>query len=213
GYSSTYGNADRDGDVINKGAFDESLCSEKPIALWQHDQSQPIGIANVVSDNKGLNTELLLPKNDQFVNSRVIPQLEIGAVKSFSIGMSIPKSGISYKNRLRYIEKAFLREVSLVSIPANPKAIIESIKSVDPYKSLPLADDDTSWDSSQAVKSIRHYTNSKESPSADYKRAFMWLDPENDDNFTSYKMPFATVVDGELKAVPRALSAIVGVLN
>jgi hypothetical protein len=80
-------------------------------------------------------------------------------------------------------------------------------KSVGASRNLSLAPDSRDWDSDAAVKRIRTKTDSKDTPSASYKKYFFWYDADDKDNFGAYKMPFADVVDGEIKAVPSAVNA------
>lgn len=78
---------------------------------------------------------------------------------------------------------------------------------------LPLASRDMAWDSGKAVASIRNATGSTDAPSSSYKNGFFWYDPENEDEFTAYKLPFAQEVDGSLKAVPKGVFAVAAVLQ
>tara|TARA_A100001037_G_C15141845_1_gene634170 strand:- start:1158 stop:2945 length:1788 start_codon:yes stop_codon:yes gene_type:complete len=80
-------------------------------------------------------------------------------------------------------------------------------------KMYPLASRSRSWDSDGAIQRIRKFTNSTESPSESYKQAFMYCDYENQDNFSAYKLPYLDVIDGRLKAVPKAIFAIASVLR
>ena len=113
---------------------------------------------------------------------------------------------------VRVYHKVKLLEISQVVIPANANAVM---KAVQPSKDLPLADVETAWDSTRAIANIREYC-AKEDGTIDfdkYKKYFMWYDESKMDNLTSYKLGFADVIDGEPKAVFRALSAILAVLN
>lgn len=85
-------------------------------------------------------------------------------------------------------------------------------KAVPPYKNYALADESMEWDKKKAVSQIREHTGSKDEPSKNYKNGFMYFDPENVKEFTAYKLPYVYYIDGNFKAVPRALSAIVGAL-
>jgi HK97 family phage prohead protease len=85
-------------------------------------------------------------------------------------------------------------------------------KAVPPYKDYAIAED-VKWDKAKAVKQIREHTNSSEKPSSSYKNCFMFYDSENPDQFTAYKMPYVYFMGGSFKAVPKALSAIVGALG
>ena len=50
-------------------------------------------------------------------------------------------------------------------------------------------------------------------PNEKYRDAFVWYDGDNKDDFTAYKLPIADVIDGELKAVPRAVMSAAGVVD
>lgn len=89
-----------------------------------------------------------------------------------------------------------------------------SSKAVVPFKDLPLAaDKDHPWDNEAAIARIKDFTNSQDKPTDSYRHAFMWFDHKAPDNFGSYKLPFADVVDGKLVAIPAALSAIKAAVN
>lgn len=114
---------------------------------------------------------------------------------------------------VRRIRRARLLEASIVDEPANPAARILEVKAVVPFQDLPLASRDRRWDSNAAINRVRRFTDSQESPSRDYRRAFVWYDREDADNFGAYKLPIADVIDGELHAVPRAIFAAAAVLR
>ncbi len=132
GYASTFGNLDRTDDIVMQGAFLESLSEMKPKLLWQHDTSEPIGIFEKIrEDEKGLFVTGKMPKKDSFVSGRVIPQMEIGSINSMSIGFRTIKSEFDTETEIRKLIKVKLFEISLVSIPANPEAIITAFKDID----------------------------------------------------------------------------------
>ncbi len=222
GYASTFGNVDRDGDVFQKGAFTDTLkeLREKSLAmpmLAGHDHREFIGgiqPENLTQDAKGLRLkrgelDLSIPKAAEFFSLA-----KKGFLTAFSIGFSIPTVDDMERTDTGFLfKKADLFEISLVAVPANPDALITGIKAVGAAKTLALADSDVAWTASEAVARVRKFTNSEDAPTAAYKRAFMFFDADNADKFTAYKLPFADVIGGELRAIPRALSAIVGVLN
>jgi|SRR4051794_27916937 len=79
--------------------------------------------------------------------------------------------------------------------------------------SHPLADDDTDWDGDAAERRVRSWAGAEDEPNAKYRDAHLWYDDEKPDNFTAYKLLFCDVVDGKLRAVPRALQAVANVLQ
>jgi len=77
-----------------------------------------------------------------------------------------------------------------------------------------LGDRDREWDSDQARKHIFEWAGWEDHPNSDKaKKAFFAYDDETPTNLTAYKMPFADVIDGELKAMPRGLFAVAQLLQ
>ena len=78
---------------------------------------------------------------------------------------------------------------------------------------LPVLDNrQRGWDAGAAIARIRTFTDSKDAPSAIYKRAFFYYDKDEEDIFGGYKLPFADVVNGELTAIPRGVFYAAGVM-
>lgn len=128
GYLSTYGNVDRTGDIVEKGAFDESLKTMWPELRWQHLSTEVIGVFDEVrSDSKGLWVKGKMPKDDDLVRGRVIPQMKVGSVRSMSVGFYTVEDTWDEDN-IRTIKKAVLIEGSLVGMPANEKAVVTDFK-------------------------------------------------------------------------------------
>ncbi|HET6709730.1 phage minor head protein, partial [Amycolatopsis sp.] len=70
---------------------------------------------------------------------------------------------------------------------------------------LPIAAADTAWDGPAAVKAVGAWADGD---AAKLGRAFFWRDPKGDPKTVSaYKLPFATVVDGTLTAIPQGIFA------
>lgn len=140
GDASTFGNIDLVDDVIEQGAFVDSLQIKTPTILWQHDWFEPIGMPEEMRETgTGLYTRARLPREDSLVKGRVIPQVKVGSIKAMSIGFrSLKHRFEEIENRIiRYIEKIDLHEVSLVTFPANPQALVTGYKSVASFLSLP----------------------------------------------------------------------------
>lgn len=213
GYASIFAEKDMVNDVIEKGAFVDSLKIRMPKFLWGHDMKQPtLGVfTKLMEDDYGLYFEANMPKDDSYIRDRIIPQIKIGALDSFSIGFNI-LDHIMEKG-LKIIKKALLFEISLVTIPMHPKALVTGYKSFSADLDLPFADRETEWNGDEAIKRIREYTNSDDMPSEDYEKYFMYYDEENKDNFTAYKLPFADIIEGEPHIIPRAIFAIAGALQ
>jgi len=129
GLASTF-TKDLDGDIIEKGAFTESISKKMPVILFQHNNYEPIGITSKASEtNEGLLIEGMLPRDDTLVKGRVIPQMKIGSIKSMSIGFSMARNDTEIKSGIRHIKKLDLHEISLVTFPANQGALVSNFKS------------------------------------------------------------------------------------
>lgn len=85
--------------------------------------------------------------------------------------------------------------------------------SVTVFQDLPLADRDRSWDGDAAEKRVRDWADATEEPNQKYRDAHIWYDNRKKDNFTAYKLLIADVIDGKLKAVPRAVMAAAAVMQ
>ncbi len=134
GFASTFGNEDLDSDIIDRGAFRESLAKRTPKLLWQHSMDEPLGVFTLVEEREtGLFVKAKMPLEDTFVAGRVKPQIKIGSITSMSIGFFIVEATFNREDNIRMIHEVELFEISLVSIPANPQAVITSFKRVDMY--------------------------------------------------------------------------------
>lgn len=81
------------------------------------------------------------------------------------------------------------------------------------FQDLPMADRDRKWDGGAAERRVRSWAGAEDGPTAKYRSAHIWYDEEKPDNFGSYKMLFADVLDGKLVAVPRGVMAAGAVME
>ncbi len=222
GYASTFGNVDLGGDVVERGAFQTSInelnsSNTKLKVLWQHRHSEPLGIfVKFYEDDKGLFVKGKLPKDDDFVKGRVMPQMRVGSVDKMSIGYWIRENGYDVIDGIWHLKDLKLIEVSLVTLPMNELAdVTDFSKSRDivSFMNLPLADRKREWDSTSAIGRIRKFTASEDAPSKRYKRAFLWFDKENEDKFEAYKLPIADIVNDQMKAVPMGIFSAAAVIS
>lgn len=130
GLASTFGNIDLYGDVIVPGAFKKTLQEKgagKVKFLYQHNAYEPIGfIKSLTESEDGLEMEAIFLKGVQRAEESYL-LAKAGALDSFSIGFRTIKSTKGEDN-LRYISEIDLWEVSLVTFPANPKALVDGVK-------------------------------------------------------------------------------------
>lgn len=79
---------------------------------------------------------------------------------------------------------------------------------------LPLTRDGREWDGEEAKAAIFKWAGWPDNPQPTKARqAFFTYDDAATDEKQSYKLPFATLVSGELKAVPHAIQAVAAVLE
>jgi hypothetical protein len=84
---------------------------------------------------------------------------------------------------------------------------------VSAFQDLPLADRDRKWDGDAAEARVRAWASAEERPNERYRDAHVWYDADDKDEFGAYKLLIADVVDGRLRAVPRAIMAAAGVVQ
>ncbi len=125
---------DRDGDIVKQDGWDFNEFHNNPIALLQHDHKQPVGrwsnIQTRARQKGGYETvadlTLAPPVSDvlKYANALV----EAGILNATSVGFGVKhfekrKDDQGKPRKGMIIHKAVLREVSLVSVPANQNAI------------------------------------------------------------------------------------------
>jgi HK97 family phage prohead protease len=132
-YGSVFGNVDLGGDVVAPGAFTKSLKRYQkegamPLMFWAHDPAQVPGAWTEMSeDSRGLYVKGTLA--DTQLGNEVRTLLGMKAVRGLSIGFSLSQNGVDYDDDgTRIIKNAELWEVSVVSLPMNPRATVQHAK-------------------------------------------------------------------------------------
>jgi HK97 family phage prohead protease len=144
GYASVFGNVDSYGEIVEPGAFADSLVKNqrsgrKVKMLYQHDPHQPIGIwEDLAEDGKGLWVKGRLLVDESPKAREVHGLLKAGALDGLSIGYrtieSKPKDG---KAGVISLTKLDLLENSIVTFAANERARVEVVKSILDAGALP----------------------------------------------------------------------------
>jgi HK97 family phage prohead protease len=129
-YASVFNKRDLGGDIIQPSAFDATLKSSnfRPL-LWQHDMREPIGIEQSLKpDTKGLlgSWELIDTQRGQ----DAYKLLKRGAVRSMSIGYIPDAFEFEDEGQTRVLKSIELLENSVVSIPMQPAARVQSVKAL-----------------------------------------------------------------------------------
>ena len=135
GYASVFDNVDSYGDIVRKGAFVESIGEweakgKMPPILWNHDPSDPIGVyTKMQEDDKGLFVEGRLLIDDVPRAKQTHALMKAGVIDGLSIGYRVKEYLYNVDEEVTDLIKLSLREVSIVTFPANPETRIEAVKS------------------------------------------------------------------------------------
>lgn len=144
GYGAVFGNVDSYGDVIEAGAFAETLRAAKtsgqwPALLLQHggmmagaDDMMPVGVwTDMAEDGRGLWVEGKLAQTQRGRDAYELLKMKPRpALNGLSIGFMAKEYSVGTKPHepRRTLKKIDLIEVSLVTTPANPKARVQNVK-------------------------------------------------------------------------------------
>lgn len=130
GIANAAGNVDRQNDRTMHGAFTRTLREKgkRRKLLNQHNPAEPIGYVDLAEDARG---------NLRVTEGRLIPGvqkaeeayllLKAGVLDAMSIGYEVLADRIS-REGVRELLDVEIWEVSLVTFPANPQAIVERVK-------------------------------------------------------------------------------------
>lgn len=134
GYGSVFGNVDSYKEIVAPGAFKESLLSLKsndevlPV-LWQHNPDEPIGgYTELAEDDHGLKVSGFLLKDSVARAAEAYALMKARIVKGLSIGYYVRGDSVDEKTGIRTLNSLDLREVSVVTFPANEAAQVENVK-------------------------------------------------------------------------------------
>lgn len=234
------GNVDEGKDVIHNGAFtktiSERLGKTRVLDLHKTDSimrvlGKPLAAKELSRDE--LPKEMLdlyptatggLWTETQFLINTpegmgAFERIKSGAVDEWSIGYDALDKDFSKmevdgrQTTVRNLRTLKLYEYSPVLWGMNEATMTLSAKNAKGAtgaSDLPLGDREAAWDRAAADQRVRKWAEAEEAPNEKYRKAFFWYDAENPDLFGSYKLQFADVVDGELKAMPRGIFACAG---
>lgn len=195
GFASTFGNVDRMDDIMVKGCFEVTLKDhdrrDRQIRmLFQHDRWTLIGgfpISKAKEDDRGLFVEGNVNLDTQ-AGAEAFSLMKQGVLEDMSIGFIIRDSEMNDGKQL--IKEVDLMEISLVTEPANQEAQITAIKSIVDFKDLPLSSGNEALGGDRGM-------------SITEAAAYLW----HKDGSSDFKMQIAVYIDGELKAIPKAIFA------
>ena len=153
GYGAVFGNVDKGGDLIEPGAFSAFLADmragkqEWPAMLSQHgamgmtaQDMTPVGVwHNLGEDGKGLDTEGEFADTERGIELYKLGKMKPRpALKGLSIGYIAKESTPRTKpdEPSRRLKRIDLIEISPVTFPANGKARVSAVKSIEELTSL-----------------------------------------------------------------------------
>lgn len=129
GYVSIYGNKDLNGDIVEPGAFTKTVTESggEVVMLLHHDRTRPIGMAKLEEREKGLYLSGQIA-TDLPDGELAHKQAAKGLLRGLSIGYRTVKEMWDDMAKAFRLYEVKLFEASLVTIPANPLTLIESVK-------------------------------------------------------------------------------------
>lgn len=229
------------GDVVETKGADLSYYRKHSVFLWAHDHTIPtLGRSLWIKkdpDNADIKIKVQFQDTTQFAKE-IYELYRTKYLRGCSIGFRVKPGGIESlegddkaSGGVRFT-KWMLIEVSGCNCPAHPDAVAvaksivttdrlkeelgfnDNEKTVGGKRGLPLASEDRRWDATRAERGVRNWAggDKEDIDWSKYKQAFVWYNPEDSENFRAYKLPFAEIIDGSLKAVWRGIASAMGVL-
>lgn len=212
----TSGAIDRQNEIVSPDGWDFSAYERNPVILDNHRYESIEDILGrallpLRRTAEGWEVDILLASCDKARTARTL--IDEGMLNAVSVGfrsLERDREGTVLVHR-----RQELLEISLVSIPANPEAI--RLRAALAFSDLPLADEATAWDGSAARQRVQAFCGAEgaDFSGMDWERyadAFLWQDAEAKEQDGGYKLLIADVIDGELRAVPRAIFAAAAAL-
>lgn len=214
GYASEFRSTpDLGGDIVLKGAYLKTILERVAtgkVPLTDGHGYDGESIMGLVTDAREDDHGLLVKAkwstaaSAQDVKTKVLE----GSIWGMSIGYNcircewkqwdLPGEWQGYCVRL--LMEVRLNEVAVTAFPMDEGAVILATKSA-PFAALPLAPEATPWDPMAAAARVVAWAHSERAMSAKQARAYLGVDLKSG----TFVYQFADVVDGELKAVPRAI--------
>ena len=211
---------DKDNDVTIKGAFEGS----DPVRVSRFNHSSavrddlPVGVATIqeVGDQVIAEGQLNLDTvggRDLYDTLKFEAKNNVASEWSYGFTVEESEDGEQDDQKVRFLRRLKAFEISPVMRGAGMDTATLAVKTATDFGDLPLYDRDYAWNSSAALGRVRKWASSDGSGAKDtidwpkYSKAFFWYDPDDDESFGGFKLPFADETDGKLWAVPRGIFA------
>ncbi len=116
---------DRVGDIVKIDGLDIKAFEENPVALFMHRHDQPIGVWSNLKKSAGALTGRLslAAKGTSKLVDFAHSMIEQGMLRAVSVSF-VPHESKANSSKGRTINKSELIEVSLVTVPMNPQALM-----------------------------------------------------------------------------------------
>lgn len=216
---------DLHGEVIDPGAFTKHLSKQNKVQfLADHDTRNRIGIAEMEEQGLKLKMKGMLNMAKQLAVD-TLSDVKFSIKHKLPLGLSIGFETLKDEvmDGVRHLKEIKLWEVSVVTFPANPKARVQSAKSLEgkavvPFQDFPLADRARPFSKPKADRRVREWAGAEDGLISaaiwnKYAKCFVWWDKENPDKFSSYKLLITDIVDDKKTAIPRAIFAAAAVVQ
>jgi len=203
--------------ILAPTAFNRTLQAQGsaiPI-VFNHNMNMPIARnAGNYIDSYGMQYKAIPDLSGEDPESaRIYQKIKSGQLFQNSIGFYPMKTQKDKETGLPIYTEAYLGHHSVVTKGANPKANMIEIYSAlggeeygaTAYQNLPVVEKD--WDAGAAKKRVAAWAGGDDMDWSKYSKAFLWFDSADKEKIGSYKLPYADVIDGSLKAVSRGIFA------
>jgi HK97 family phage prohead protease len=215
GYASVFNRIDLVGDTVLPGAYTETLPKfvRDGFIAWGHDWDDPVATVDLArEDDRGLWIEASFHSHPEAQRARQIAaeRLERGKTMGLSIGYAA-KDWKLRSDGVRELIAVDLMETSLVTVPAEPNAQVQSVKgqaaddkgAIRPH-TTPKAAEDAAWDAGAEVRQAQG--------AAQLRRMHAWVDSEGDPEAKgSYKLPHHAASGSVVwRGVAAAMAALQG---
>jgi HK97 family phage prohead protease len=213
---------DRVKDVMLPEGCDLTHYRDNPIVLFNHDPKTPIGTAQVEVKNGRVEALITYaPAGASEKADEVCALSKSGVLNTVSVGFE-PVEAEALRGGGERIKKWSLLEISIVSVPCNPDALVigRSLTAAEAEKwkvgasrNLPL-ETKAEWRGDAAAAAIFEKAGfGGEAPDTTFARkAFLVYDSAAPGETASYAIPFADLVDGRLKASAAGVRAAAALL-
>ncbi len=211
-FVSVFGNVDSYGEIVDFGAFADSLKVKLPKGVWSHDWREPIAStleAREVPAGDPMLPESIKQYGGLYIKGKIVLGVQRGreayelikekVVDEFSIGYG--EDEVEDLADGRHLKKLRLWEWSPVLVGANDKTALVGVKAVVPYANHGQADEGADWNGPAQMSACGDDLTK-------LKTICAWYDEENADVKSSYKLPHHEASD--LKAVWKGVAAAMG---